>query len=267
MRIPLSRGRDFLESDSEDAPRVAIISQAMADRCWPGQDPLGRLFTTTSDPKHPLEIVGIVGNIRRDSLESAPSPFFYMPLAQADEASIITLQVRTTSRPETMAREVTGLIHALDPAMPTFDVEPMTAAFETLNGFLLFQFAAGLTACLGILALLLAVVGVYGVISYAAARRAHEIGIRMALGAQAADVLKMILRHGLAMVSAGVLFGFVAAAGLARIAGNFLMGVPPLDPLTYLAAALVLVAVALTACYIPARRAMKVDPVVALRQE
>jgi predicted permease len=267
MRIPLLRGREFVDSDTEDSPHVAIINQVMADQYWRGRDPIGRHFTADDDPKHRLEIVGMAGNILPNSFAAgAPIPSFYVPLAQSDR-TLVTLQVRTSGDPTGLAREVAGLIHSLEPAMPIFDVQTMTAATETLNGFLVFQLAAGLAVSLGILGLLLAVLGVYGVISYTASRRTHEIGIRMAVGAQPGDVLKMILRQGLAIVSVGVALGLAAAAGMARVVGNFLIGVPDVDPLTYSAAALVLAVIALTACYIPARHAMKVDPMVALRHE
>jgi len=267
MRIALLRGRHFLKSDDEDSPHVAIINQAMADQYWRRQDPIGRRFISDDDPKHPLEIVGLASNILPNSYEAgAPVPSFYVPLAQSGQ-NFVTLQVRTGADPASLAPEVTGLIHSLEPAMPLFEVQTMTAATETLNGFLLFQVAAGLAMALGILGLLLAVLGVYGVISYAASRRTHEIGIRMAVGAQALDVLKLIFGQGLAIVLAGVVLGLVAAAGMARVVGNFLVGVPEIDPLTYSAAALVLASVALLACYIPARRAMRVDPMVALRHE
>ncbi|MGB7348978.1 MAG: FtsX-like permease family protein, partial [Candidatus Acidiferrales bacterium] len=152
-------------------------------------------------------------------------------------------------------------------AMPVLDVQTMTEALDTVNGLLLFQIGAVLAASLGILGLSLAVVGVYGVVSYSASQRTQEIGIRMALGAQRTDVLRMILRQGFFIVGAGLIAGILAAAAIARLVGNFLSGVSPVDPLTYASASILLAAVALLACYIPARRAMKVDPMVALRYE
>ncbi len=264
MHIPLLRGRDFLDSDAEKSAPVAIISQAMADRYWPGQDPVGRQFTSGLDAKSSRRVVGVVSNIQSNSIESLP--LFYTPLEQSDE-TLATLQVRTAANPEIMAREVTGLIHALEPAMPLFDVQPMTAALETLNGFLLFQFAAALAASLGMLGLVLAVVGVYGVISYSASQRTHEIGIRIALGAQPMQVLRMVFEQGFVIVLAGVVGGLLAAAGMATLVGNFLVGVRPVDPITYSGASFLLGLIALAACYTPARRAMRVDPMVALRYE
>jgi len=266
MRIHLLRGREFLDSDAENSPPVAIVSQAMADRYWHGMDPIGRNFSSDDEPNHSRQVVGVVKNIRAESFEAETSPFFYVPFAQSYQP-VATLQVRTATAPETMVREVTGLIHSLEPVMPVFDVQPMTVALETVNGFLLFQFAAGLAACLGILGLVLAVVGVYGVISYAASQRTHEIGIRMALGAEPMQVLRMIFGQGFIIIVAGVLIGLVAAAGMARVLQNFLIGVRALDPITYSGASFLLGLVALAACYIPAFRAMRVDPMTALRHE
>jgi putative ABC transport system permease protein len=230
------------------------------------QDPIGRHFTATYDPSHSMQVIGIAKNSYEDDIFTQNPPFFFVPLAQ-NYNSYATLQVRAATAPEAMAREVTGLIHSLEPAMPVFDVQPMTIALDTLNGFLLYRFGAALAASLGILGLILAVVGVYGVISYAAAQRTHEIGIRLALGARPVQILKMIFRQGFVIVGAGVLAGVLAAGAMARLVGNFLFGVPPGDLLTYVSATALLAVVALLACYIPARRAMRVDPMVALRYE
>jgi macrolide transport system ATP-binding/permease protein len=265
MRIPLLRGREFLDSDTENSPHVALISKEMAERYWHGKDPIGRNFSMVDQPT--WRIVGIVGNIQPNSYEAAEAlPFFYVPLAQFQQTAA-TLQVRTTAAPEMRARQVIGLVHSLEPAMPVFDVQPMTAALDTLNGFLMFQFAAALAASLGLLGLVLAVVGVYGVVSYAASERTHEIGLRIALGAQRRDVLRMIFGQGLVIVLIGVAAGLAAAAGMAKLVGNFLVGVGSLDPITYSAASLLLALIALAASYMPAHHAMCVDPMVALRHE
>jgi predicted permease len=265
MRIPLLRGREFLDSDTQNSPHVALISKEMAERYWHGKDPIGRNFSMVDQPT--WRIVGIVGNIQPNSYEEAEAlPFFYVPLAQFQQTAA-TLQVRTTAAPEMMARQVIGLVHSLEPAMPVFDVQPMTAALDTLNGFLMFQFAAALAASLGLLGLVLAVVGVYGVVSYAASERTHEIGLRIALGAQRRDVLRMIFGQGLVIVLIGVAAGLAAAAGMAKLVGNFLVGVGSFDPITYSAASLLLALIALAASYMPAHHAMCVDPMVALRHE
>ena len=266
MHISLLRGREIQDSDSQNSQRVAVIDQAMADRYWRGQDPIGRHFSTTDDPAHPVEVIGIARNALDEQLFTPDLPFFYVPFSQLYQPTA-TLQLRSAAAPEALVPEVTGLIRSLEPAMPVFDVQPMTTALDTLNGFLLFRFAATLAASLGILGLILAVVGVYGVISYAASQRTHEIGIRLALGAQPPQILKMILRQGFIIVGAGVLAGILAAAGMARLVANLLFGVTPSDPITYLTASALLAAVALVACWIPVRRAMRVDPMVALKYE
>lgn len=266
MHIPLLRGREIQDSDDQNSRHVAIINQTMANRYWHDQDPIEHYFTTKDDPSHPIAVIGIARDAVQNQILSPDQPFFYVPLFQR-YSPVVTLQVRSDAAFETVSRETAGLIHSLEPAIPIFDVQPMTAALDTLSGFLIFQFAAVLAASLGILGLILAIVGVYGVISYAASQRTQEIGLRLALGAQPRQILNMILRQGLAIVGIGVLAGVLAAAGMARIVASFLFGVPPGDPLTYGTAIALLAIVALLACYIPARRAMRVDPIVTLRHE
>lgn len=266
MSIQVLQGRGFHDSDGEKSQSVAIVNQNFADLYWHGQNPIGRHFSSTSDTAHPMEVVGVVRNSRDSDIFTKNDPFYYVPLAQ-DYFSVTTLQLRAVGAPQALAPEVTGLIHSLEPAMPVFDVQTLSTELEGLNGFLVFQFAAALASSLGVLGLLLALVGVYGVISYAAGQRSHEIGIRMALGAQPVHILKMILEQGLVIVGIGVVCGLVAAGALARLVENFLFGIAPLDPLTYISASFLLGAIALLACYIPARRAMRVDPMAVLRSE
>jgi len=265
MHIALLRGRDIRDSDNQESPRVAIINQTMADRYWRGVDPIGRYFHITGDPSHPIAVIGVARNAVENEIFRPDQPFFYVPLFQHYNPEA-TLQLRSAAAPEAVAREITGLIHSLEPAMPLFDVQPMTTALDTVNGFLLFRFAAGLAASLGILGLILATVGVYGVMSYAATQRTHEVGIRLALGEPPMHILKMVLRQGLGIVGAGVIAGVLAAAVMARLVRHFLFGVTPGDPLTYATAIALLAAVALQACYIPARRATKIDPMSVLRE-
>jgi predicted permease len=266
MRIPLRRGRAFLDSDGQNSQRVAVINEAMAEKYWHGENPIGMHFATTDDPNHPIEIVGEVENSRTDQLYGSCGPYMYVPFAQAYQMPV-TLQVRTTLPRATMNREILGTIHALAPSMPIADIQTMTEALDTINGLLLFQLGAGLAAALGILGLMLAIIGVYGVVSYRASQRTHEIGIRMALGAKPAQILKMIFGQGLLIITGGIILGALAAAGIGRLVGDFLVDVSPFDAVTYAAAILILALVALAACYIPARRAMRVDPMVALRYE
>jgi macrolide transport system ATP-binding/permease protein len=266
MHMALLRGREIRDSDNQNSQRVAIINQTMANRYWRGQDPIDHYFTTRDDPRHPIAVIGIARNAVQNQILSPDQPFFYVPLSQ-QYSPVVTLQIRSVAAPDVVSRETTGLIHSLEPAMPVFDVQPMTAALDTFSGFLIFQFAAALAASLGILGLILATVGVYGVISYAASQRTQEIGIRLSLGAQPMQILTMIFRQGLTIVGTGVIAGVLAAAAMARLVASFLFGVPPGDPLTYATAIALLAVVALLACYIPARRAMRVDPMVALRHE
>jgi ABC-type antimicrobial peptide transport system permease subunit len=245
---------------------VAVVNEEMARRYWPNQDPIGRHFTTGKDSTHPIQVIGVVKNSRTQHLTGSFRPYFYRALTQS-YLTPVTLQLRTALPAATAVHQAVDLIHSLAPAMPVFDVQTMTQALDTLNGLLLYQVGAALTASLGTLGLLLGLVGVYGVVSYAAAQRTHEIGIRMALGAARSSVLKMILRQGLIVTAAGVLVGALLAGAIGHLARDLLAGVSPMDPLTYVCASGLLAAVSLLACYIPARRAMRVDPMVALRYE
>jgi predicted permease len=268
MRIPLLRGRGFLDSDSPNSPYVAVVNETMADKYWHGKDALGRHFVSTDDPKHSIEVVGVVENSRYGAPYGPYEPYIFVPLAQHyDYQQQVTLQLRTNLPLASTNREVVGAIHSLAPAMPVFDIQTMTEALGGVNGFMLFRIGAGLAASLGLMGLALAVVGVYGVVSYGASQRTHEIGIRKALGARPAQVLKMIFRQAIFIIGAGIALGVLAAACIARLVGSFLVDVSSLDAITYGSAVLIIAAVALVACYIPARRAMRVDPMVALRYE
>jgi len=267
MKIPLVRGRTIKESDNETAPFVAVVNQAMANRFWPNQDPIGRHFKLGSDPQHVVEVIGIIQDSHFQNIAGNIAPYFLVPLAQHYQSnSLATLQIRGSIAPEALVPQVESLIESLAPSMPVFDVQTMTQALDTVNGLLLFQIGAGLAASLGLLGLILAVVGVYGVISYSASQRTHEIGVRMAIGAQPFDILKMVFRQGLLIVCIGLILGMGAAFASARVLESFLT-VSATDPLTYLSVAAALTFVALCACYIPARRATKVDPMNALRYE
>jgi predicted permease len=266
MRIPLVQGRDIRNTDGPDAPRVAIINQAMAERFWPQQNPLGRHFAMSGDPEHPLEVIGVVKNSRTGGMYGPFEPHFYLAFAQK-YALPVTLQVRTAGSPEALAPQVLGIVRTLEPAMPVFDVMSMTKALDTLNGLMQFRLASGLAACFGMLGLILALVGVYGVVSYSAVQRTHEIGIRMALGAERQDVLRLVIGQGFRLTFLGVAIGVACALALAQLLASLLYEVEPTDPVTFITISLFLTAVALLASYIPARRATKADPMVALRYE
>ncbi|MGH9703898.1 MAG: ADOP family duplicated permease, partial [Candidatus Acidiferrales bacterium] len=270
MSIPLLAGRDFSEQDTSNSPYVAIISEAMAQFYWPGQNALGQKFLRKSVPGQSIEVVGIAKNIRMANTLQLGDAMFYAPLPQnpvQSFASSQTLQVLTVGPPESMSRQVTELVQSIAPAMPVSHVRTMRQALSGINGLFLFQMGAGIAAALGILGLILAVVGVYGVVSYSASQRTQEIGIRVALGAQPGQILRMVLRQGLTIIAVGVALGMLAAAGISRLVGGLLVGVGGTDPLTYLGASLVLAVVAMSACYLPARRATKVDPMIALHYE
>ena len=265
MKIPLIRGRMIDESDTEAAPSVAVVNQAMVKRFWPNQDPIGRHFKLASEPQHVIEVVGVLKDARFHHITGEIAPYLWIPLAQRYQ-SLAVLETRTSIASATMIPQIERLIESQAPSMPVFDVQTMTQAVDTVNGLLLFRIGAGLAASLGLLGLVLAVVGVYGVISYSAAQRTHEIGVRMAVGAQPLDILQMVLRQGVLIVCVGLGLGMAAAFASARVLSSFLT-VSPTDPVTYVSVAAVLTLVALCACYIPARRATKIDPMLALRYE
>jgi putative ABC transport system permease protein len=267
MKIAVLRGRDFFDSDTESSRRVAVINEAMAERFWHGVDPIGRTFKRNGDEQHVIEIVGVVRNSRTEDPYSPYSPAFYVPVSQS-YTSAQTLQIRTAGRPQAMAPEVLAVVHGIAPTAPVLSMRTMTEMVtHGANGLFLFNVGAELTAALGLLGLTLAIVGIYGVMAYAVGQRTPEIGVRMALGAQRATILWMISRQGLAIVGIGLALGILVAIGVGGLIGDFLVGVAPTDPLTYISVSVMLSLVALAACYIPARRAMRVDPMVALRYE
>jgi macrolide transport system ATP-binding/permease protein len=267
LGIPMLQGRVFTDADDQNTQFVAIVNDAMAKKYWPNEDPIGRYFKIGAEPGHSIRVVGVAKDARYQGMTGPINPYFYVPVSQHFAVNTFAaLQVRTAAAPESMIPEVERVIQSMAPDMPVFDVKTMTEALDTLNGLLIFQIGAVLAAALGILGLILALVGVYGVISFAASQRTHEIGVRMALGAQRWDVLKMIFGQGLLIVGIGLAVGLAAVLAASRVMGQFLI-VSATDPLTYISVSAVLALVALLACYIPARRAMNVDPMVALRYE
>jgi predicted permease len=265
MRVPLVRGRAFTERDDEKAPRVAIVNQTMAARFWPHQDAVGKRFAIRNGG--PLwEVVGVARDGKYLVIFESPLPYIYLPLAQ-DFNSMQVLQVRTAGPPEALRTRVQQEIAALDPELPLADFQTMTESLSGFMGFRVFQMGAQQAGAMGLLGLVLAVIGVYGVVSYGASQRTREIGIRMALGAQPASVLVMILRQGVWLVVAGVAGGLALSTVFARLAARVLPLIDRTDPLAFTVVTLLLAAIALWACYIPARRAMRTDPMVALRHE
>jgi predicted permease len=266
MRIPLFRGRVFRENDDEKAPLVAIVNQTMAHQFWPNEDPIGKRFSLKSATGPFAEIIGVTGDGKYVFIGWDKEPYFYVPLAQS-YTSYRSLQIRSSVPPETLITQVQNEVHVLDPNMPASDVQTMRASLAGGNGFFVFKLGAILAAALGILGLVLAAVGVYGVVSFAASQRTHEIGIRMALGANRRDILLLVLQQGLVLVIGGVLSGALLAWAITHSMATLLVGVSPTDALTFSTAILLLGGIGLWACYAPARRAMRLDPMVALRYE
>ena len=267
MRVSLLRGRSFTDSDNKNATPVAIVNETMAEKFWPHEVPIGKRFTLKLlGPPQTIQVVGIAANGKYAAIFENPTAFFYVPLAQ-NFVSGQTLQLRTSVPPESLIAPVRNVIHGLAPDLPIIDAVTMQKVLEGTNGTQLFRFGAYFAAAIGGLGLFLAVLGVYGVVSFAAVQRTREIGIRMALGGDDRDVLRLVLRQGVGMVIAGLGIGLVAALALTRVMARYLLDVSPSDPLTYVIVALLLTAVALVACWIPARRATHVDPGVALRYE
>jgi putative ABC transport system permease protein len=266
MRIPLLRGRFFSEQDSPSNPNVAIISETLARRYFPNQDPLGRQMGFGFPPNSNVsrKIVGVVGDVRDVALSRKPGPMMYVPFAQAPLYGGEVV-VRSSLSASSVAAGIRQAVHSIDKDLPLTDVESFpdalgaSVAQERFRTLVLSSFSG--------IALILAAVGIFGVISYSASQRTHEIGIRMALGAQQRNVLRLILGHGAKLALLGLGAGAVAALLLTRLMASLLYGVSATDPLTFGTVAIVLLGVAVTACYIPAHRAMRVDPMVALRHE
>src|SRR5580700_10732737 len=266
LEIPLLRGRKFTDADGEKASGVAIVNQTMAKKFWPNEDALGRRFSIKGASGPFIEIVGIVQDGKYQNVTEDPQPFFYVPLEQS-YMSMRTLHVRTSVAPETLSLQLQSRVHELAPDLPITQVQTMTQSLEGANGFFFFRFGAQLTSTMGLLGLILAVVGIYSVVSYAAAQRTQEIGIRVAMGASPRDILRMVLRQGLGVVGIGLVLGlFIALAGT-RLMSGLLVGIKSTDPLTFTVVVLMLTAIALFACWIPAHRATRIDPLVALRHE
>jgi len=265
MKIAILRGRAFRDSDTETAPLVAIVNQTMAQRYWPNQDPIGKRFRMKSLESPPVEIVGVAHDSKNLFVVEGSLPYFYVPFTQVF-SSMRVLHIRSLVDPQRLSNRLQQEVSALDPVMPV-SVQTMAAAVDGAQGFFLLRVGVIQAGGMGILGLLLAAVGVYGVMSYGATQRTREIGIRMALGATPQAVLGMILNQGVWMIVAGVVLGLMGAAAVTRVLTRFLFSVSLADPLVFFLAAALLGVVALWACYLPARRAMRVEPMVALRHE
>jgi macrolide transport system ATP-binding/permease protein len=264
LNIPLLRGRDFTGGDREGAPPVIIVNEAFARRFWKDEDAVGKRISTRSAQGPFLEIVGVVANGKYITLGEEPRSMMYMPLLQNHETGM-TLHVRTSVDPGSLAAAVRGEVQSLEKNLPITGTRTM--ADQVSSSLFPAKMGAILLAIFGLLALLLASVGIYGVMGYSVARRTREIGIRMALGAGRGDVLKLVLTEGMTLVAIGVGVGLGAAWFATQLLASFLYGVSATDPLTFAGISLLLSGVALVASFVPARRATRVDPLVALRYE
>ncbi|HWO01615.1 MAG TPA: ABC transporter permease [Blastocatellia bacterium] len=263
MQIPMLKGRDFKELDSATSPKALIINEAMAERFWPDADPMGKRLKLFGDQDY-REVVGVVRDTKYNSLTERRRPFMYIPMLQ-EYAGQFNLHIRTSSDPKTLVAAVRENVQSLDPGLTALNIQTLTERIDNSLGGERRQ--ATTLGTFGVIALVLAAVGLYGVMAYTVAQRTREIGIRMALGAQRKHVLGLVLKRGLMLVSVGVVLGLGGAFALTRLLASLLFGVSALDPIAFAGTSALLIAVALLASYIPARRATKVDPLIALRYE
>jgi putative ABC transport system permease protein len=264
MGISLVKGRFFSEQDRDKSPPVVIVNETMANRYWPGEDPIGKRLTIPLLANASREVVGVVADVKHSSLDTESGAEMYVPYLQKP-FNFMAVVVRTAADPLSMVNAVRGEISSVDKNQPVYDVKTMQQIVnESVSQPRLYMLLLGIFAAL---ALVLAAVGIYGVMNYSVAQRTHEIGIRMALGAQRSDILKMVVGQGMILAAIGIVAGLIAAFVVTRVMETFLFGVGARDLLTFLIIPLVLGAVAFLSSYIPARRATKVDPMVALRYE
>jgi putative ABC transport system permease protein len=262
LQVPLKAGRTFTDQDNLQSTKVVIVNETMARQLWPGESPIGRRFTIWRDEKFPREVVGVVGDTKA-SLDKEAGNQMYVPYAQDPTWGSLSLVVRTAGEPTALAGSVREAIRSIDKAVPNYNLKTMndvvsaSAAPRRAPMLLLSAFAG--------VAMLLAMLGIYGVTSYYVTQRTHEIGVRMALGAQIADVLKLVLSRAIALAAIGIGIGVVGAVAVTRYLTSLLFGVKPIDVVTFIGVALILGAVVLVACLVPARRATKIDPLEALR--
>jgi len=262
MKIPIKRGRGFTPADRADAPGVILISEAMAKRFWPNEDPMGKRLVTAFAAEKPREVVGIVGDVKYRGLDHRePVAAMYVPFDQVPSRGLaLAIRARGSVAPEAVAA-----IHSVDPGQPVDEVLPLERLLA--SSLSRQRFGMLLLGSFAVLALVLAAVGIYSVLSYAVRHRGREIGIRMALGAQVSDVLRLIVLQGMRPTALGMGIGLAAALALGRALSSLVFGVSAADPWTLGGVAALLALVALAACLVPAMRATRVDPMKALRDE
>ncbi|HYG78737.1 MAG TPA: FtsX-like permease family protein, partial [Pyrinomonadaceae bacterium] len=261
MSIPLLAGRDFDARDVAGAQRVVVVNEATARHFWPGEDPLGKLMKLDEEWS---QVVGVVGNVRQVSLTAPPPATVYVPYAQ-DPWPFMSVVVRAKQSAAGAAPTLLGAVGRVDRDVPLYGVRPMEEVLKTSRSVR--RWRALLVSLFAFTALGLACLGIYGVTAYSVTQRTHEIGIRMTLGAQKGDVLRLVVVQGLKLAAVGVVAGLLVALALSRLATSMLYGVEPADPLTLLAVSAILFGVTAAACLVPARRAAKVDPLIALKYE
>ena len=260
MSIPIVEGRDFTSDDNEKAPRVLIVDQTAANRYWPGQNPLGKKLHIWGNP---FTVVGVVRNTKHLMMNERPGPMIYMCYYQESDWEVI-VQVKTRGNPEDAAQLVEQAIHSVDGSLPVFDVRTLRESTQMASIFAVLESTfAGIFA---VIALILAATGIYGVVAYRTQLRTHEIGVRMALGASRADVLRLVLGQGLWLTAIGLVMGLVLSFGFTRFIAGLLYGISANDPTTVLVVIVLLGAISLLACYFPAHRAMHADPVASIRE-
>jgi putative ABC transport system permease protein len=264
LQIPLVAGRAFTDQDTEQTPKVLVVNESMARGLWPGESPLGKRITIWRDEKFPREIVGVVGDTK-SSLDTPAGSQMYVPYAQDSNWNGMSLVIRTNGEPTALTGAVRNEIRSLDKGIPVFNVKTMDDVLALSVGprrtpMLLLSAFAGV-------ALMLAMIGIYGVTAYRVTQRTQEIGIRMALGAQMRDIMKLVLKGGIALAFVGIGLGLVGSFAVTRLISSLLFGVQPTDLATFAVVSICLLVTALIACYLPARKATKVDPLVALRYE
>lgn len=267
LQIPLLRGRGFTEADNNKSPYVAVVSESMAKQFWPNEEVIGKQFIMSDDPSHTLRVIGIAGNARYTGLTGPIGPYFYLPFLQHySQNSLEALEVRTVRGPLSVLPDIEQLVRNMAPSLPLFSIQTLNQSLYSPNGFLIFKIAASAAGITGLLGLALAAIGIYGVHSYVVSQKTTEIGLRMALGAQRFDILKIVYRQGMYIVGIGLILGIAVSLMVAHLLRSVIL-VSPTDTETYLGVSSVLILISMIACYIPARRAMLVEPMQALQGE
>ena len=266
LKVPLLAGRNFVESDTDKSQQVVLVDQTLQRRYWPNEDPLGKQISFGGRPgtNPSFTIVGVVGDIKSDGFDAPSAPHIYLPVRQSPGYSSVVF-LRSAGNPEALGESIRHEVQSIDPNIPVFSVRTMDQIIA--RSMAERRFALQLLGIFAGVALLLAAIGIYGVMAYSFSQRTHEIGIRIALGAQRVDIFRMAVGEGMQLVAIGLAIGLVGAAALTRSARTMLFDVSPADPITFSAISATLAAVAFLACYVPARRATRVDPLVALRDE